>query len=135
MKANLHTVLKDLTASHPDAAKLHRALDLAAQGKAYKQLARETRALFYPKKPAGMRFAKMSFWATLENNDVWTRAMQGCTARQNAAAKWIADYKERRTKRGEEWPPKAYFELMPDLPKLRDGKGDANGWTPRTGIE
>lgn len=122
MKANLHTVLKELTASHPDAAKLHRALDLAAQGKMYRQLARETRALFYPKKPAGMRFSKMSFWAALENNDVWTRAMQGCTARQNAAAKWIAEYKERREKRGEAWPPKAYFEPMPDLPQPRTGE-------------
>lgn len=135
MKANLHTVLKDLTALRPDAEKLHKALDMAATGKMYSKLARETRALFYPKCPAGMRYQKMSFWAVLLNNDVWARAMRGCVARQNAAAKWIAEYKERRAKRGEAWPPKAYFEPVYELPQPYDGRDEKAGRLPRTGKE
>lgn len=135
MTANLHTVLKQLTAEHPDAARLHHALDKAAVGQMYPALAKETRALFYPKLPAGMRFAKLSFWAVLHSSDVWMRAMKGCSARQNAAARYIVGQERFCKGRGYAWPPVPRFEAAPELPQVRDGKDGANAWTPRTGKE
>lgn len=78
-----------------------------------------------PEIPAGMDYARDSFWYKYRHRFAWWSAVR--------ALGWYVEQREKAKRYGQPFPPKPFFQKKTTMPTPWDGREEKPGRVPRQG--